>query len=182
MDKIKIQVTGNIAQVINKPNRITAGTVGLPVEFIFDSSWTNLCKTAVFLAGEMRMVDDSIENTAVVPWEVLMRPGFHLNIGVYGVDVEGNTALTTTWANAGVIYKSANPNESSLLNPTLPVWQKLLNMVGNLFNLKTNAKTDLVRAINEVHDMAEANSTNGLIVSDEKPTMRPVLWFNTSVD
>jgi hypothetical protein len=182
MESIKIEVIGNIAKITAKPDRITAGTVGLPVEFTFDSSWDNLCKTAVFLAGEMRMVDDSIENAAIVPWEVLQKPGFHLNVGVYGVDLEGNTAMTTTWANAGVIHKSANPNEDPLMNPTLPVWQKLLNMVGNLFGLKTNVKTDLVRAINEVYDKAESNSTNGMIMSNEKPTIWPVLWFNTSDD
>lgn len=182
MEKIKIEVTGNIARIVEKPDRITAGTVGLQVEFTFDSQWDNLCKTAVFLAGERRMVDDSIENVATVPWEVLRIPGFHLNVGVYGVDLEGNTAMATTWANVGVIRASADPSKVPILNPTLPVWQKLLNMVGSLVGLKTNVKTDLVRAINEVYDKAEANSTNGLIMSDEKPTLRPVLWFDTSED
>lgn len=182
MDTIKIEVTGNIAKITEKPNRITAGTVGLPVEFTFDSTWDNLCKTAVFLAGEKRMVDDSIEHTAIVPWEVLQKPGFHLNVGVYGVDLEGNTAMTTTWANAGIIHNSANPNEDPLMNPTLPVWQRLLNTVGNLVNLRTNVKTDIVRAINEVNDKADANSTNGMVISYEKPTLRPVLWFDTSND
>lgn len=180
MESIKIEVNGNIAKIIEKPERITAGTVGLPVEFTFDSSWDHLCKTAVFLAGEVRMIVDSIENTAIVPWEVLDRPGFHLNVGVYGVNLEGTTAMTTTWVNAGVIRKSADPRQDPLTNPTLPVWQKLLNMVGDLFGLKTNVKTDLVLAINEVYDKAEANSTNGMIVSDTKPTAWPCLWFDTS--
>lgn len=182
MDSIKIEVTGNIAKITEKPARITAGTVGLPVEFTFDSHWDNLSKTAVFLAGEVRMIDDSIENTAIVPWEVLDKPGFHLNVGVYGVDLEGTTAMTSTWANAGIIRKSADPKQDPMTNPTLPIWQKLLNMVGDLLGLKTNVKTDLVLAINEVYDKAEANSTNGMIVSDTKPTIKPVLWFDTSKD
>lgn len=182
MESIKIEVIGNIAKIVEKPDRITAGTVGLPVEFTFDGAWDNLCKTAVFLAGERRMTDDSIENTAIVPWEVLKRPGFHLNVGVYGVNLDGTVAMTTTWVNAGVIHKSANPNEDPLMSPTLPVWQKLLNMVGNLFGLKTNVKTDIVSAINEVYDKAEASGANGLLIRDEKPTTWPVLWFNTSKD
>lgn len=53
MDGIKIEVTGNIARVIVRPARITAGTVGLPVEFSFDSQWDGLIKTAVFRASGM---------------------------------------------------------------------------------------------------------------------------------
>ena len=179
MEIIKIEVTGNIARIVEKPDRITSGTAGLQVEFTFDSQWDNLSKTAVFLSGERRMIVDSIETTAIVPWELLRRPGFHLNVGAYGVDLEGNTALSTTWVNAGKIHHSANVYEDPLLHPTLPIWQKLLNMVGNLLGLKTNVKTDLVRAINEVYDKAEANSTNGVLMGDEKPTLWPVLWFDT---
>ena len=181
MENIKIEVIGNIAKIVGKPDKIIAGTVGLPVEFTFDSSWDHLSKTAVFLAGEKCVVIDSIENKAVVPWEVLI-PGIHLNIGVYGANLDGTEVTTTTWANAGFIHRGARPNGDPALAPTLPVWQNLLNMVGKLFGLKTHVKTDLVSAINEVYDKTEAISTNGLIVSDEKPTILPVLWFDTSED
>jgi hypothetical protein len=181
MESVKIEVIGNIARIVEKPDRITAGTIGMPVEFTFDSSWDNLNKTAVFLAGERSIVDANIDNTATVPWEIL-KPGFRLNVGVYGVNLDGTVAMATTWANAGIIQRSATPNGDPALAPTLPVWQKLLNMVGNLFGLKTNAKADLVSAINEVYDKAEATSTNGMIMSDQKPTIRPVLWFDTSKD
>ena len=53
MDGIKIDVTGNIARVIERPAKITSGTVGLPVEFVFDSPWDSLTKMAVFRAGNI---------------------------------------------------------------------------------------------------------------------------------
>ena len=181
MESIKINVVGNIATITEKPTRITAGTVGLPVEFTFDDSWYGLAKTAVFMAGEERRIVDSIDYEAIVPWEVLQKPGYRLNVGVYGVNLAGSIAMTTTWVNVGAIYQSANPLDDSMLSPTLPVWQKLLNMVGNLFGLKTNAKSNLVDAINEVYDKAEAGAS-GMVVSDKQPTATPVLWFDTSAD
>ena len=108
MESIKISVTGNICNVTSKPSHITEGTVGLPVEFTFDSSWDGLCKTAVFMAGKMRMVVDSVNNVAIVPWEILRIPGFQLNVGVYGINVEGTTEISSTWVHAGAIQPAAN--------------------------------------------------------------------------
>ena len=62
MDGIKIQVTGNIAKVTEKPKRIIAGTIGLPIEFSFDESWDDIVKTAVFVAGENVSRLDEVEN------------------------------------------------------------------------------------------------------------------------
>ncbi len=154
MDGIKIEVTGNIVRVIEKPARITAGTVGLPVEFTFDSQWDGLSKTAVFMAGDRQMSEVGVVNTATVPWEILQRHSVRLNIGVYGVNIDGSVAIPTVWAVIGTIQQSAYPGKDP--DPTLPVWQKLLNAIGNLLDLKTNASGNLVDAINEACNIAEA--------------------------
>ena len=52
MEKIKLQVSGSQIQVVERPAAITAGTVGLEAEFVFDSHWDNLGKTVVFRAGD----------------------------------------------------------------------------------------------------------------------------------
>ena len=153
MDGIKIEVTGNIVRVIEKPTRITAGTVGLPVEFTFDSQWDGLSKTAVFMVGDRQMSEVGVVNTATVPWEILQRHGVRLNIGVYGVNIDGSVAIPTVWAVIGTIQQSAYPGKDP--DPTLPVWQKLLNAIGNLLDLKTNANSNLVDAINEACSIAE---------------------------
>lgn len=156
MESIKIEVIGNIARVTKKPGRITSGTVGLPVEFSFDSQWDGLSKTAVFEGGDVQKVVDSLEYETVVPWEVLANPGPWLSIGVYGVNADGSAAIPTIWANVGPIHVGVNTDGDPAVDPKLPVWQKVLNAIGNLLGLTTNDKSNLVGAINEVHNIALA--------------------------
>lgn len=156
MDGIRIEVTGNIARITERPARITAGTVGLPVEFSFDSQWNGLSKTAVFRAGRTELIAEGLDTNTTVPWEVLDKPNAWLSIGVYGVSDDGTVAIPTIWANVCVICEGVNPDGDVSTAPTLPVWQRLWNAVGNLFGLTTNAKDNLVNAINEVHNIALA--------------------------
>jgi hypothetical protein len=156
MDGVKIEVTGNIARIVERPARITSGTVGLPVEFSFDSQWDGLSKTAVFCAGRVVKIAENLEAETIVPWEVLERPNVWLCIGVYGVNDDGTVAIPTIWANVCVICEGVNPDGDASTAPTLPVWQRLWNAVGNLLGLTTNAKGNLVEAINEVHNIALA--------------------------
>ena len=156
MDGVKIEVTGNIARIVERPARITSGTVGLPVEFSFDSQWDGLSKTAVFRAGRVVKIAENLEAETIVPWEVLERPNVWLCIGVYGVHDDGTVAIPTIWANVCVICEGVNPDGDVSTAPTLPVWQRLCNAVGNLLGLTTNAKGNLVEAINEVHNIALA--------------------------
>ncbi len=124
---MKIEVTGNIARVIDKPSRITSGTVGLPVEFTFDSQWDDLRKVAVFQAGNLTMSVDMPAAEAIVPWEVLMKPGARLSIGVYGTNSDGTVAIPTIWANVGVIHIGVNPDEDQSIKDTQPIWKTMMN-------------------------------------------------------
>jgi hypothetical protein len=155
MDGIKIEVSGNIARVIDRPARITAGTVGLPVEFSFDSQWEGLIKTAVFKAGDESQIAENLVTKTVVPWEILDKPGLYLDIGVYGVNPDGTLAIATIWVNVGVIRDGANLAGVSI-TPTLPIWKQLSMAIGNLPGLTTNAKDNIVEAINEIHNMVLA--------------------------
>ena len=156
MDGIKIEVTGNIARVIERPARITAGTVGLPVEFSFDNQWEGLSKTAVFKAGCTEMIVENLDVETIAPWETTANPNVWLSIGVYGVNADGSVAIPTIWANVCVICEGTNPEGDVSTAPTPPVWQRLWNAIGNLLGLTTNAKGNLVEAINEVNSIALA--------------------------
>lgn len=162
MDCIKIEVTGNIARVTDRPSRITSGTVGLPIEFTFDEQWEGLSKTAVFRGSGITKIVDSLDSAAIVPWEVLAKPNTYLHVGVYGVNGDGTVVIPTIWTNVQAICKGVNPEGDVAAKPTLPVWQKLLNFVGDLIGLQTQNKNNLVEAINEVHNIAIA----GGIVTD----------------
>lgn len=129
MDGIKIEVTGNIARVIEKPPKITSGTVGLPVEFTFDSQWDNLRKITVFRAGD---VIKSVENPNTVPWEVLEKPGFMLSVGVYGSNTDGSVVIPTIWANVSAIHIGVDPDGDPTTDPTLPIWQTMMDYIASL--------------------------------------------------
>ena len=158
MNCIKIEVTGNVARVTERPARITAGTVGLPVEFSFDSQWDGLAKTAVFRACRVCKISEGITTEAVVPWEVLKKPGEVLLIGVYGTNKDGSVVIPTTWANVCNICESANPGGDASTDttpsapPTPSILDKILLEIGNLSDLSTDAKENLVDAINEVYE------------------------------
>lgn len=125
MDGIKIEVTGNIARVIEKPQTITSGTVGMTAEFTFDSAWDGLGKTAVFMAcGEKRIVP-VVDGEVVVPWEVLEKPKVWLSVGVYGTNTDGSLVIPTIWANVCVIRAGATAEGDPSADPTPPVWDQL---------------------------------------------------------
>lgn len=156
MDGIKIDVIGNVARVIERPARITSGTVGLPIEFTFDEQWEGLNKTAVFRGSGITKIVEELESATIVPWEVLKKPNTYLHVGVYGTNSDGTVVIATIWANVHGVCKGVNPDGDVSTDPTLPVWQKLLNEVGDLTELQTQNTNDLVEAINEVYSMATA--------------------------
>ena len=166
MDGIKIEVTGNVAKVVVRPSRLTAGTVGLPVEFSFDSQWEGLIKTAVFRAGNVSKNRENLVTKTTVPWEVLEKHGLALEIGVYGVNTDGTVAIPTIWANVGVIRDGVSISKDMSIDSTLPVWKQISNAIGNLPGLTTTSKGNIVEAINELHSivlaaLAEASSVEG---------------------
>ena len=132
MDGIKIDVIGNVAKVIKKPSRITSGTIGLPVEFSFDSQWDLLRKVAVFRCGCLIKSVDDPESGITVPWELLVAPGPMLCIGVYGINSEGTIAIPTIWANVNPVVPGADPDGDPSTDPTLPVWQEMMNYYSTL--------------------------------------------------
>jgi hypothetical protein len=155
MDGIKIDVTGNIAKVTEKPRRITSGTIGLPVEFTFDDQWDGLSKKAVFRTGHFSIVCDLNEEGNTVPWEVLVFPNMWLSIGVYGVNEGGTVSIPTIWVNVSVIQPGTVPDGASPAEPTPPVWQRIedeVNRIGGVVDqvneeyAETKEKCDKTKA------------------------------------
>lgn len=132
MEGIKIDVTGNIARVIEKPTRITSGTVGMPAEFTFDSQWDGLSKVAVFRAGDLVMAADIPEAETTVPWELLDKPNVWLSVGVYGVSADGSVVIPTTWANVSKIHVGVDLDGDHSAEPTPSIWQKIMDQIADL--------------------------------------------------
>lgn len=122
-----IQITVEGAQATaTVTGPVTAGAVGIPVNFTFDKSWEGLTKTAVFRAGDLTVDKLDMDASATLPAAVTAKVGCTLQIGVYGASADGTVVIPTVWAEAGVILPGADPSGDETTDPALPVYQQLL--------------------------------------------------------
>ena len=128
---------------------IPRGIVGAVVAVEYTNpAWDSLRKTVVFRGAATKDVLDA-GNEIVIPAEVVSKAGGSLYMGVYGVDAENHVAIPTIWTELGVIQGAATPSGDASTAPSLPVWAQIQAMVGDLGTLDTEAKSNLVAAINE---------------------------------
>lgn len=149
---ITIHCSRACAHLASPPELLTAGMAkAVTVEFVFSNDWSGLTKTAVFSNGKTT-IDVLAANwdgdTVPVPHEVLAVPGRHARVGVYGAD-ESGVVLPTVWVSLGKVQPGADPSGDASADPSLPVWAQLQNQIGDLDDLQTYNKGNLVDAINE---------------------------------
>ena len=149
---ITIHCSRACAHLASPPELLTAGMAkAVTVQFVFSPEWDGLTKTAVFSNGKTT-VDVLAANwdgdTVHVPHEVLAVPGRHARVGVYGAD-ESGVVLPTVWVSLGKVQPGADPSGDASADPSLPVWAQLQSQIGDLDDLKTYNKGNLVDAINE---------------------------------
>ena len=149
---ITIHCSRACAHLASLPELLTAGmSKAVTVKFVFSPEWDGLTKTAVFSNGKTT-VDVLAANwdgdTVPVPHEVLAVPGRHARVGVYGAD-ESGVVLPTVWVSLGKVQPGADPSGDASADPSLPVWAQLQSQIGDLDDLQTYNKGNLVDAINE---------------------------------
>lgn len=151
---ITIHCSRACAHLASPPELLTAGMAkAVTVEFVFSDDWSGLTKTAVFSAG--RTTVDVLEsawdgNKVVVPHEILADAGPIARVGVYGANADG-LILPTVWVTLGKVMPAAEPSGDPGADPSLPVWAQLQKQIGDLDDLQTYNKGNLVDAINEAH-------------------------------
>ena len=149
---ITIHCSRACAHLASPPELLTAGmSKAVTVQFVFSPDWSGLTKTAVFSAG--RTTVDVLEsawdgNKVVVPHEILADAGPIARVGVYGANADG-LILPTVWVTIGKVMPAAEPSGDPGADPTLPIWAQLQNQIGDLDDLQTYNKGNLVDAINE---------------------------------
>lgn len=144
----KIQVSGATANTVHR-KVIPAGVIGAQVELEYSEDiWQGLHKTVVFKGAVTKDVITDAE-VVTIPAEAVAKHGYPLRVGVYGVDAYNNLAIPTIWADLGTVRDAADPSGDTTADPTLPVWAQLQTMIGNLDELETTARDNLVAAINE---------------------------------
>ena len=165
---ITIHCSRACAHLASPPELLTAGmSKAVTVQFVFSPEWDGLTKTAVFSNGKTT-VDVLAANwdgdTVPVPHEVLAVPGRHARVGVYGAD-ESGVVLPTVWVTLGKVQPGADPSGDASADPALPVWAQLQKQIGDLDDLKTYNKGNLVQAINEARQSG-GGSGGGYTIGD----------------
>lgn len=147
MTSIKLIVTGASARA-EVDGLLTSGMVGIPVTITYDSAWAGLTKALVCRGGSVIRTIVDVGDAATVPHECMIA-NTTLQIGVEGRNADGTLVIPTVWARCGLICSGANADADPSADPTLPVWAQIQSMIGNLDDLETEAKNNLVAAINE---------------------------------
>lgn len=162
---IQIHVTKASAHLCSPPEVLTAGMAkAVRVEFAFSSDWDGLTKTAVFSNGRatVDVLPAKWDGDAVdIPPEVLAVAGRYARVGVYGANASG-VVLPTVWVSLGKVQPAAEPSGDPSADPTLPVWAQLQEQIGDLADLKTYNKDDLVSAINEARQSGGGSGGGGI--------------------
>ena len=165
---ITIHCSRACAHLASPPELLTAGMAkAVTVELVFSDDWDGLTKTAVFSAG--RTTVDVLEsawdgNKVVVPHEILADAGPIARVGVYGANADG-LILPTVWVTLGKVMPAAEPSGDPGADPTLPIWAQLQNQIGDLDDLQTYNKGNLVDAINEARSSGGSGS-GGYTIGD----------------
>ena len=126
---------------------VTSGSVNAyDVYFQFDSNWTGLSRTAVFLAGDIKksiLLDDT--GYCTIPWEVMQEDGRMLYAGVYGTrtDEDGTetVVLPTMWAELGQIEVGVTLGDS-MQPPTPDIYNQILSAAQEAIDIAQSVRDD----------------------------------------
>lgn len=110
---------------------LTSGMVGKEIRLVFDESWAELSKTAVFRAGAITRIVTDPGETVIIPAEILERPFVKLFVGAYGTNELGDLVIPTVLAEGPMIRYGAAPTEDGTAKE-LPVWKDLQNQINEL--------------------------------------------------
>ena len=161
----QIHVNKAAAHLCSPPEVLTAGMAkAVRVEFAFSSDWDGLTKTAVFSNGRatVDVLPAKWDGDAVdIPPEVLAVAGRYARVGVYGTNASG-VVLPTVWVSLGKVQPAAEPSGDASTDQSLPVWAQLQAQIGDLDDLKTYNKGNLVQAINEARQSGGGGGGGGI--------------------
>ena len=169
----KVFVTGVSAHA-RIMSEIPKGISGATIEFDFSDVWDGLSKTVVFWGCKKKDVLNA-RTIVEVPKEVVEEAGGRLRVGVYGTAYDGDSAIPTLWCDLGKIQDAADPSGDSTTNPSLPVWAQILKDIGDLSELQTEAKDNLVNAINQIYAY---NAENGATFTPHLSADGILSWTN----
>lgn len=154
---LEYNVTGQNIE-LDSTAMLVAGTVNeYTARFSFDAEWNGYQRVAVFNADGTEREQLLTDDTCKVPWEVLL-PGAYLKVGVYGT--KDGSRLPTIWtSHRQYIHDGAGPTDEAA-DPSPVLAEQILQRMGDLGDLKTEDKSSLVAAINEVQETGGGGGTS----------------------
>lgn len=159
-------VTGQRIEV-TETAMLVAGTVNIyTARFAFDAAWDGLQRTAVFAVDGITREQLLQDDTCMVPWEVLVA-GYYLRVGVYGTKADG-TRLPTIWTKRRLYIKPGAGPTQEAADPSPTLVEQLLGRIGDPANLKTEDKSSLIAAINEIKE----TGSSGYATKDKAGTIK----------
>lgn len=153
MTTINLKITGATAQA-QLNGILTDGTDGVEVLVSCDEQWENLQKTLVCRSDAGCRYIHNLEKTAVVAPEVLRWIAYGKNelwLGVEGRTSDGSVILSSTMAYCGKIQPGANTMQPQIEKENRKTGAQLLQIIGNLGDMKTKDRSSLVAGINELY-------------------------------
>ena len=99
-----------------------------------------------------------------MPWELLRTEG-DINCYIRGIGADGKLKMRTNEANLGTVLGSAQDDVPGSASPTPEVCDELAAKIGEPTELETEAKDNLVAAVNEVKHTADSKQDK-LIAGD----------------
>ena len=132
--------------------RFVAGSVGyLRFRCDFDAEWSGLAKKVSFTNGNVSksvlLTDDS---APFIPPEVLANAG-KVFVSIVGLGKDGTIKLTTRKMTEPIVILEQGNIPEGDPNYTPELWEQSLAAIGDLSELDTKNKDNLVGAINEVY-------------------------------
>ena len=162
----KAKITGTELKITER-EPLLAGSVDLnKIEFSFSGEWSGLIKQIDFTneqSGQSRRISAQMQ-VCTVPWELLRTEG-DINCYVRGIGADGKLKMRTNEANLGTVLGSAQDDVPGSASPTPEVCDELAAKIGEPTELETEAKDNLVAAVNEVKHTADSKQDK-LIAGD----------------
>lgn len=162
-----IRVSGVDAVAVDV-KKFTAGIIGAEVVMEYsDPMWDGLQKKVVFDGAETVAAIGS-GDMVTIPVEAVSYPGVPLRVGVYGVSYDGSLAIPTIWAELGKALPAVPGKPVGPGNQAVAEWAQILGMIGDLRNLNTADKSNLVAAVNEAMRNTGGGAGGGLNITDDE--------------
>lgn len=131
-------------------SKITSGTVGRRVKFIFDDPWDTLLKTAVFTCNDVTKTCYLEGDECVLPWEVVAHEnvGHCISVGVCGMRGD-EIVFPTIYTNIGELlqgavteYTPSTPHTPDLAEQMIVIAEEALRVANSVREDADNGEFD----------------------------------------